>query len=100
MADRVALIRGGASGLGVATAKQRLQSGWKVAIVDRDEATLEPARKELGAAKGVLLAPLDVTDDDAAGRGVRSGRNARWDRWRGKLGRHSCRCAYARHAGR
>ena len=31
---------------------------------------MEPARTELGAAKGVLLAPLDVTDDAAAGRVV------------------------------
>jgi NAD(P)-dependent dehydrogenase (short-subunit alcohol dehydrogenase family) len=70
MANRVALITGGASGIGLATAKLLLQSGWKVAVVDRDEAALEPARKELGAAKGVLLAPLDVTDDAAAGRVV------------------------------
>lgn len=69
-ANRVALITGGASGIGLATAKLLLQSDWKVAIVDRDESTLEPARKDLGAAKGVLLAPLDVTDEAAAGRVV------------------------------
>jgi NAD(P)-dependent dehydrogenase (short-subunit alcohol dehydrogenase family) len=69
-ASRVALITGGASGIGLATAKMLLKSGWRVAIVDRDEKTLEPARKELGATDGVLLAPLDVTDDDAAGRVV------------------------------
>jgi NAD(P)-dependent dehydrogenase (short-subunit alcohol dehydrogenase family) len=70
MVQRVALVTGGASGIGLATTKLLLNSGWKVAIVDRDEATLEPARKELGAGKGVLLTPLDVTDDDAAGRVV------------------------------
>jgi NAD(P)-dependent dehydrogenase (short-subunit alcohol dehydrogenase family) len=69
-AQRVALITGGASGIGLATAKLLLQSGWRVAVVDRDETALEPARKELVAAKGVLLAPLDVTDDAAAGRVV------------------------------
>jgi NAD(P)-dependent dehydrogenase (short-subunit alcohol dehydrogenase family) len=69
-ANRVALITGGASGIGLATAKLLLQSGWRVAVVDRDESTLEPARKVLGAAKGVLLAPLDVTDEAAAERVV------------------------------
>jgi NAD(P)-dependent dehydrogenase (short-subunit alcohol dehydrogenase family) len=69
-ADRVALITGGASGIGLATAKQLLTSGWKVAIVDRDESTLELARKEVGAAKEALLTPLDVTDEVAAGRVV------------------------------
>jgi NAD(P)-dependent dehydrogenase (short-subunit alcohol dehydrogenase family) len=70
MADRVALITGGASGIGLATARLLLKSGWRVAIVDRDEAALEPARTELGAAKSVLLAPLDVTDEAAAERVV------------------------------
>jgi NAD(P)-dependent dehydrogenase (short-subunit alcohol dehydrogenase family) len=70
MADRVALITGGASGIGLATARLLLRSGWRVAIVDRNEAALEPARKELGAAKSVLLAPLDVTDEAAAERVV------------------------------
>jgi NAD(P)-dependent dehydrogenase (short-subunit alcohol dehydrogenase family) len=67
-ADRVALITGGASGIGLATAKLLLKSGWKVAVIDRDESTLEPARKELGGSKGVFLAPLDVTDEASAGR--------------------------------
>jgi NAD(P)-dependent dehydrogenase (short-subunit alcohol dehydrogenase family) len=70
MADRVALITGGASGIGLATARLLLRSGWRVAIVDRNEAALEPARKELGAAKSMLLAPLDVTDEAAAERVV------------------------------
>jgi NAD(P)-dependent dehydrogenase (short-subunit alcohol dehydrogenase family) len=65
MADRAALITGGASGIGLATARQLLKSGWKVAIADRDETTLEPARKEFGTSKGVFLAPLDVTDETA-----------------------------------
>jgi NAD(P)-dependent dehydrogenase (short-subunit alcohol dehydrogenase family) len=70
MADRVALITGGASGIGLATARLLLKSGWRVAIVDRNEAALEPAHKELGASKGVFFAPLDVTDEAAAERVV------------------------------
>ena len=65
--QRVALITGGASGIGLRDRGAAAETGWKVAIVDRDEAALEPARTELGADKGVLLAPLDVTDD-ARGR--------------------------------
>lgn len=67
---RVALITGGASGIGLATVQRLLQAGWKVAVVDRDETTLAAARKEFGGAKGVFLAPLDVTDEVAAGRVV------------------------------
>jgi NAD(P)-dependent dehydrogenase (short-subunit alcohol dehydrogenase family) len=70
MTERVALITGGASGIGLATARQMLKAGWKVAVVDRDESTLAPARKEFGASKGVWLAPLDVSDEPAAERVV------------------------------
>ncbi len=69
-ASRVTLITGGASGIGLATARLLLKSGWRVAIVDRNEAALEPAHKELGASKGVFFAPLDVTDEAAAERVV------------------------------
>jgi NAD(P)-dependent dehydrogenase (short-subunit alcohol dehydrogenase family) len=66
MANATALITGGASGIGLATARQLLDGGWKVAIVDRDEAALADLRKEFGVSKTVLLAPLDVTDEPAA----------------------------------
>jgi NAD(P)-dependent dehydrogenase (short-subunit alcohol dehydrogenase family) len=63
--ERVALITGGASGIGLAAAQQLLSAGWKVAVADRDEAALEKARGELGRGPGVCLAPLDVTDEAA-----------------------------------
>ena len=62
---RVALITGGASGIGLATAERLLASGWKVAVVDRDEEALEVQRKQYGRTAKVLLAPLDVTDESA-----------------------------------
>ena len=62
----MALITGGASGIGLATAERLLASGWKVAIVDRDEKALEAQRKQHGSAANVFLAPLDVTDESAA----------------------------------
>jgi NAD(P)-dependent dehydrogenase (short-subunit alcohol dehydrogenase family) len=64
--NRVALITGGASGIGLATAERLLASGWKVAIVDRDEQTLEAQRRKHDGSASVLVAPLDVTDEAAA----------------------------------
>lgn len=63
---RVALITGGGSGIGLATARRLLVSGWKVAIADRDERALTDARTALGNADRVAARPLDVTDEAAA----------------------------------
>jgi NAD(P)-dependent dehydrogenase (short-subunit alcohol dehydrogenase family) len=64
--SRVALIIGGASGIGLATAERLLASGWKVAIADRDEAQLAALRQRHGGSPNVLIASLDVTDEAAA----------------------------------
>ncbi|MBX9589664.1 MAG: SDR family oxidoreductase [Hyphomonadaceae bacterium] len=64
---RVALVTGGASGIGLATVERLLASGWKVAVVDRDETALEATRQQHGAATTVFIAPLDVTDEAAVG---------------------------------
>jgi NAD(P)-dependent dehydrogenase (short-subunit alcohol dehydrogenase family) len=63
---RVALITGGASGIGLATAELLLASGWKVAIADRDAAGLEAQQQKYAGALNVFIAPLDVTDETAA----------------------------------
>lgn len=60
---RVALITGAASGIGSATAERLLASGWKVAILDRDEEALEAARKAYAGSPDIFAAPLDVTDE-------------------------------------
>ena len=67
---RVALVTGGGSGIGLATAERLLASGWKVAIVDRDEKALEAQRQGHAGNPDVLVAPLDVTDEPAAGKAV------------------------------
>jgi NAD(P)-dependent dehydrogenase (short-subunit alcohol dehydrogenase family) len=54
----VALVTGGASGLGAATARRLAHGGAKVVVVDRDEAKGTELAKELGAA----FAKADVTD--------------------------------------
>ncbi|KAB2917506.1 MAG: SDR family oxidoreductase [Hyphomicrobiaceae bacterium] len=66
MQERVALVTGGASGIGLATVRRLLQSGWKVAIADRDERALAGLRDEPGAGERVRLAQLDITDEAAA----------------------------------
>ena len=57
---KVALITGGARGIGFTTAKTLLEQGWRVVIADRDEAALMAATQELGGK--AMPAPLDVGD--------------------------------------
>jgi NAD(P)-dependent dehydrogenase (short-subunit alcohol dehydrogenase family) len=54
----VALVTGGASGLGAATARRLAAGGAKILIVDRDESRGQALAGELGAA----FAKADVTD--------------------------------------
>jgi NAD(P)-dependent dehydrogenase (short-subunit alcohol dehydrogenase family) len=61
--DAVAVITGGASGLGLATAKALLDSGAKVVILDLPTSKGEDVAKELG--DRARFAPADVTDEDA-----------------------------------
>src|SRR3990170_6660068 len=65
MKDRVAFVTGGVSGIGLARARRLLESGWKVAAVERDEKALAGLRKELGDRSDVFIAALDVTDESA-----------------------------------
>lgn len=68
--DRVALVTGGASGIGLATCELLLAKGWKVALLDRDETALNTARAKLEKSKAVRIAALDVTDEKAVDRAV------------------------------
>jgi NAD(P)-dependent dehydrogenase (short-subunit alcohol dehydrogenase family) len=65
MKDRVAFITGAASGIGLATARRLLESGWKVACVDRDKDALGSLKKALGGPERVFISELDVTDEPA-----------------------------------
>jgi len=56
----VALVTGGASGLGAATARRLAAGGARVVIADRDEARGAALAAELGA--GAVFAKMDVTD--------------------------------------
>ena len=46
--QRVAVVTGGASGIGLATARLLAQEGWRLVLADIEAARLEAARAELG----------------------------------------------------
>lgn len=60
--DQVALITGGASGLGLATAKRLLAAGGKVLIVDLPSSRGDDAAAELGENANFFAA--DVTSEE------------------------------------
>src|SRR5512139_2110944 len=60
--DRVAIVTGGARGIGKAIALSCLREGAKVAIIDSDKERLEMLKKEMGKEKReVTVIPCDIT---------------------------------------
>lgn len=70
--DKVALITGGESGIGLATARLFVSEGARVHVVGIDEAKLAAAAEELGEDKA-LCSVADVTDEDAVKRAIADG---------------------------
>lgn len=60
---RIAIITGGARGIGYATARRALQSGAAVALWDVDGQRLELARDELSALGTVSAERVEITDE-------------------------------------
>ncbi|MBU3066613.1 3-hydroxyacyl-CoA dehydrogenase [Nocardia sp. NEAU-G5] len=60
--NAVAVVTGGASGLGLATVRELHGQGAKVVIVDLPSSNGEAIAKELG--EGVVFAPTDVTSEE------------------------------------
>jgi NAD(P)-dependent dehydrogenase (short-subunit alcohol dehydrogenase family) len=67
-ADRVVLITGGASGIGLALGRLLVSGGTRVVIADRDREAGERAAGELGA----TAVTMDVSDPDAVREGMRA----------------------------
>jgi 3-oxoacyl-[acyl-carrier protein] reductase len=72
-AGRCAIVTGGASGLGKATAARIVAEGGKVALWDLDAAGLEAAAVEIGASHTVAL---DVADQIAVATAAKSSNDA------------------------
>jgi NAD(P)-dependent dehydrogenase (short-subunit alcohol dehydrogenase family) len=81
MPDHVALITGGASGIGLATARRLAADGYRLALADIDAGGLSMASGELGGANGALAIETDVRSFDACAAAVSStvGRFGRLD---------------------
>jgi NAD(P)-dependent dehydrogenase (short-subunit alcohol dehydrogenase family) len=66
MASKVAIVTGGASGIGRATAKQLASDGFRVCVADLDPAGAESVAKEIAAAGGDAFGcKVDVTSPEA-----------------------------------
>jgi NAD(P)-dependent dehydrogenase (short-subunit alcohol dehydrogenase family) len=71
LASKTALITGGNSGIGLATAKLFVAEGAKVIITGRNPETLQAAAKELGP--NALAVAADATDVAATGAAIKQG---------------------------
>jgi NAD(P)-dependent dehydrogenase (short-subunit alcohol dehydrogenase family) len=65
LSGKIALITGGAAGIGLQTAHLFLKEGAKLALVDLDQADLDRAADALGQPEDVLTIAADVSSADA-----------------------------------
>jgi NAD(P)-dependent dehydrogenase (short-subunit alcohol dehydrogenase family) len=75
VAGAAAIVTGGASGLGAATARRLAALGAKVGVLDRDTARAHAVATEIGG----IAAPCDVSDGDAVAAALATVRAAHGD---------------------
>jgi NAD(P)-dependent dehydrogenase (short-subunit alcohol dehydrogenase family) len=71
LAGRVAIVTGGARGIGLAVARRMVASGAAVSIWDMDPARAEESRAALAADGNVTAQVLDLTDEAAVAEATR-----------------------------
>jgi 2-dehydro-3-deoxy-L-rhamnonate dehydrogenase (NAD+) len=76
LSGRVAVVTGGAQGIGLATSERLLKSGAKVVIWDIEEKHAATACKTLSGAGSVSAEMVELTDDAAVGRAPPNPANA------------------------
>ena len=76
MKDKVAIVTGGTSGIGLATAKAFARQGTRVIIASRKEAAAKSALKMLNVFGDVKWLPADVTDGKSVVRFVEGAASA------------------------
>ena len=70
---RIALVTGGGSGIGKATAIRLSAEGASVIIADRDLASAQTLATELGGADKAIAVAVDVTDEDQVSAAIDAG---------------------------
>lgn len=73
---RIAVVTGGASGLGLAAARRLRADGLRVALWDRSSDGLRAAAQSLGGGPDLLCCEVDVTDEQSIERAAQDTRNA------------------------
>ncbi|MEO0394015.1 MAG: SDR family NAD(P)-dependent oxidoreductase [Pseudomonadota bacterium] len=64
-ADGIAWVTGASSGLGKALTIELVKRGWRVAVSARSVDKLEALKEEVDKPDNIIIAPADVTDDEA-----------------------------------